>query len=112
MNRDAANSASGQKKNRWSLGKRIVAGCALLLAVVLLLLGARWIFSASGNKPTPGGEGVMATPPAEGDPSMYTPRQNFAMASGALLQLDGYTSRTTGNVVAALGFIKIGRAHV
>lgn len=105
MNRDAANSASGQKKNRWSLGKRIVAGCALLLAVVLLLLGARWIFSASGNKPTPGGEGVMATPPAEGDPSMYTPRQNFAMASGALLQLDGYTSRTTGNVVAALGFI-------
>ncbi|MDD6203676.1 MAG: hypothetical protein PUC05_01580, partial [Firmicutes bacterium] len=90
---------------KWKHGKRVLAGCSLLLVVVLVLVAAKWFFREQPDVPVSGGESDIAQLPAEGDPSMYSPQENIAITMGVVQQLKGYTSTTTGVVRAKLGFI-------
>ena len=92
-------------RGKWKHGKRVLAGCSLLLVVVLVLVAAKWFFREQPDVPVSGGESDIAQLPAEGDPSMYSPQENIAITMGVVQQLKGYTSTTTGVVRAKLGFI-------
>ena len=79
-------------RGKWKHGKRVLAGCSLLLVVVLVLVAAKWFFREQPDVPVSGGESDIAQLPAEGDPSMYSPQENIAITMGVVQQLKGYTS--------------------
>lgn len=108
LSEEQAEVVSRPKKKRISKKKRIFIMATLALAVI----GAGWFMlsalsSAGGpvNRAGIENNGAVLAKPEDGDPSMYSAKENIFITIGVTENMKSYKTHTTGQALAKVGFI-------